>query len=116
MGTKDSRWIQRFNNFDKALSQLRAAVELTQQRPPSKSRAKVSHENGSDIDLTLCGGVDLTLNVIYNILNDLDDLMLSYTIDLSIFTEIENPAVVEHIERVGITFYQKGETAVQPSC
>jgi len=36
MSTEDIRWIQRFNHFIKALSQLKEAVELAQQRPLSK--------------------------------------------------------------------------------
>lgn len=35
MTTQDIRWIQRFNNFNRALSRLKAAVELAQQRPLS---------------------------------------------------------------------------------
>ena len=35
MSTHDIRWIQRFNNFGKAFSQLEAAVSLAQQRPLS---------------------------------------------------------------------------------
>jgi predicted nucleotidyltransferase len=73
------------------------------------SRAKGNYKNGSDIDLTLRGGADLTLNVIYRILDDLDELLLPYTIDLSIFNDISDPDVIEHIQRVGVTFYQKGE-------
>jgi nucleotidyltransferase substrate binding protein (TIGR01987 family) len=33
---QDIRWIQRFNHFTKALSQLQEAVELAQKRPLSK--------------------------------------------------------------------------------
>lgn len=69
------------------------------------SRAKGNYKNGSDIDLTLCGGADLTLNLLYKILNDLDDLLLPFTIDLSIFTQISDPAVSDHIRRVGVVFY-----------
>ena len=76
------------------------------------SRAKGNYKNGSDIDLTLHGDVDLTLNVIYRNLDDLDDLFLPHTIDLSIFNDITDPDVLEQIERVGINFYQKGATAV----
>jgi uncharacterized protein len=72
------------------------------------SRAKGNYKNGSDIDLTL-HGVDLNLNVIYKILDDLDELLLPYTIDLSIFNKIDDPDVIEHIQRVGITFYDKGK-------
>jgi uncharacterized protein len=73
------------------------------------SRAKGNYKNGSDIDLTLRGGSDLTLNVLYKIMDELDDLLLPYTIDLSIFSNIGNPDVIEHIQRVGVTFYDKSE-------
>lgn len=36
MSEQDIRWIQRFNHYARALSQLREAVELAQQRPLSK--------------------------------------------------------------------------------
>ncbi len=75
------------------------------------SRAKGNYKRGSDIDLTLRGGRDLTLNVLHKILADLDDLLLPYTIDLSIFDDIGEPAVVEHIQRVGVSFYEKAEPA-----
>ncbi len=73
------------------------------------SRAKGNYKNGSDIDLTLRGGADLTLNLLYKIMEELDDLLLPYTIDLSIFDDIHDPDVIEHIQRVGVTFYEKGE-------
>lgn len=70
------------------------------------SRAKGDYKNGSDIDLTLFGGKDLTLRVQYKIMAELDDLLLPYTIDLSIFRKLGDPDVVEHIERVGALFYE----------
>ena len=79
------------------------------------SRAKGNFNNGSDIDLTLRGGADLTLNVIYKILNGLDELLLPYTIDLSIFDHITDPDMIEHIQRVGVTFYEKGKTVLEPA-
>jgi nucleotidyltransferase substrate binding protein (TIGR01987 family) len=36
MTIQDTRWIQRFNHFSKALSQLREAVALAKKRPLSK--------------------------------------------------------------------------------
>ena len=71
------------------------------------SRAKGTYKSGSDIDLTLCGGDDLTLNVLCKIANDLDDLFLPYTIDLSIFHDISDPEVIGHIQRVGVTVYEE---------
>ena len=71
------------------------------------SRAKGTYTNGSDIDLTLRGSAGLTLHVLYEILNDLDELLLPYTIDLSVFDQIDDPDLIEHIQRVGVAFYDK---------
>ncbi|MDI6780679.1 MAG: nucleotidyltransferase domain-containing protein [bacterium] len=79
------------------------------------SRAKGNYKNGSDIDLTLRGGADLTLRVLYKIMDELDDLLLPYPIDLSIFNNISDRDVVEHIQRVGVTFYEKGKTVLEPA-
>ncbi|GHT72537.1 hypothetical protein FACS189456_1300 [Bacteroidia bacterium] len=38
---------------------------------------------------------------------EIDDLLLPYMIDLSIFHQIRNPDLVEHIERVGKKLYRK---------
>lgn len=75
------------------------------------SRAKGTARTGSDIDLTLVGGEDLTLKVLYRIMDEIDDLLLPYTFDLSIYAQINNRALREHIERVGVTFYEKGKAA-----
>ena len=70
------------------------------------SRAKGNYRNGSDIDLTLLGE-ELDLTTLLRIETELDDLLLPYKIDLSIFHKIENPDLVEHIERVGKLFGHK---------
>jgi predicted nucleotidyltransferase len=69
------------------------------------SRAKGNYRQGSDIDLTLFGE-NLDQMIVGNIAMQLDDLMLPYTFDLSIFQQIENIELVEHIQRVGIEFYE----------
>jgi uncharacterized protein len=78
------------------------------------SRAMGNYKNGSDIDLTLRGGDDLTLRVLYRIMDDLDDLLLPYTIDLSILGDIGDPDVVDHIRRVGVVFYEKSASVAEP--
>jgi len=75
------------------------------------SRAKGNYKNGSDIDLTLHGGADLTPNILYKILSDIDDLLLPYTVDLSIYRTLNDPDFIDHIQRVGVTFYDK-DTAI----
>lgn len=69
------------------------------------SRAKGNYRNSSDIDLTL-KGENLNLSLLFKIETQLDDLLLPYRIDLSIFHKIENKDLIEHIERVGIIFYE----------
>jgi predicted nucleotidyltransferase len=70
------------------------------------SRAKDTYKTGSDIDLTLFG-TTLTTNQLLQIMDALDDLLLPYTIDLSIFAQLNHPELKEHIERVGKVFYDK---------
>ncbi|HIJ77758.1 MAG: nucleotidyltransferase domain-containing protein [Desulfobulbaceae bacterium] len=70
------------------------------------SRAKESHRAGSDIDLTLKGS-ELNLQTINKISRELDDLLLPYSFDLSIYNQIENQDLLDHIKRVGKVFYRK---------
>jgi len=76
------------------------------------SRAKGNYKNGSDIDLTLQGNKDLTFDVLLKIMNDLDELLLPYTIDLSIFNDITDGEVIEHIQHAGMVFYEKGKKSL----
>ena len=70
------------------------------------SRAKGDFQPGSDIDLTLKGEV-LTLKDIAEIKTTLDDLLLPYLFDISIFEHIDNPDLLEHIQRAGISIYKR---------
>lgn len=72
------------------------------------SRAKGNFKPGSDIDLTLYGS-GLTHALLLDLLVELDDLLLPWMIDLSLFASLNHPALQEHIERVGKVFYQRGE-------
>ncbi|HBI22347.1 MAG TPA: hypothetical protein DDY37_07190 [Legionella sp.] len=68
------------------------------------SRAKGNYRNGSDIDITLLGE-SLTYEQLNRIETQLDDLMLVYSIDLSLFKYIDAPDLIEHINRVGQVLY-----------
>ena len=70
------------------------------------SRAKGNYKRGSDIDLTL-KGAELTFRELLRLMDALDDLLLPYMIDLSLYAHIDNPALREHIDRVGLVFYQR---------
>jgi predicted nucleotidyltransferase len=70
------------------------------------SRAKGNFRPGSDIDLAL-HGESLTPGQLRNIAEALDDLLLPYMIDLSIFEQLDHAELRSHIERVGQPFYTK---------
>lgn len=69
------------------------------------SRAKGTYLRGSDIDLTLKG--DLSLSELHALELAIDDLLLPYELDLSVYKLINNQDLLDHIERVGKLFYQR---------
>lgn len=70
------------------------------------SRAMNRYRPGSDIDLTLTGP-QMTYRIMTHIEDEIDDLLLPYMFDISILSQISNPDVVDHIQRVGIPFYER---------
>lgn len=68
------------------------------------SRAKGTYRSASDIDITLVGK-NLNLTIQQSVENQLDDLLLPYKFDVSIFHQIENKDLIQHIERVGKTIF-----------
>lgn len=70
------------------------------------SRAMGTYKTGSDIDLTLYGAT-LTMQNLAAISSELDDLLLPYTMDLSLFAMLNNADLREHIGRVGKVFYAR---------
>lgn len=70
------------------------------------SRSKGNFRPASDIDLTLIGSeVDHT--ELSKIENAIDDLLLPYKVDISIFHQIDNPDFIDHIKRAGKVFYER---------
>ncbi len=68
------------------------------------SRAIGTNRPGSDLDLALLGTVDL--EALNRVRNELDDLNLPYTFDVSIYNQIDNPDLIDHIKRVGAIFFE----------
>lgn len=64
------------------------------------SRAKGNYREGSDIDLTLKG--NLSYRNLVEISVELDNLNLPWRIDLSLYRQIQNKELREHIDRVGV--------------
>ncbi|MEB2783262.1 nucleotidyltransferase domain-containing protein [Algoriphagus persicinus] len=72
------------------------------------SRANKTFRNGSDIDLSVFAE-KLTLNELFEVEQELDDLLLPWKIDLSLFHQIEDKELLDHIKRIGIKFYNRGK-------
>ena len=72
------------------------------------SRAKGNFKIGSDIDLTIKGN-HLNISLVYKIEQELDDLYLPYSFDISIYNHIDNNDLKDHIKRIGKVFYQNIE-------
>ncbi|HEK22183.1 MAG: hypothetical protein C0154_14190 [Mucilaginibacter sp.] len=68
------------------------------------SRAKGTYKPHSDIDITL-SGEELNLAQLSHIVTMLDDLLLPYQFDVSIYHQIDNVELLDHIKRVGIQLF-----------
>jgi predicted nucleotidyltransferase len=73
------------------------------------SRAKGCARPNSDIDLALYGDLD-DLQA-ESIAHELDELPTPYLFDVKAVTHIVNPALLEHIERVGLELYAADGTS-----
>lgn len=94
---------------DDAIARIRAVLARYPQVDKALiygSRAMGTDRTGSDIDLALFGK-HIDLQLVNRISNDLDDLMLPWMFDLTIFHHIDNPDLIDHINRVGKVFYQR---------
>jgi len=67
------------------------------------SRATGKQKAASDIDLCI-EGAQLSLADLHSFENRIDDLFLPWKVDLSLKHQIDNPALIQHIENVGIGF------------
>ena len=69
------------------------------------SRAKGNYRDGSDIDLAALGtGLDYAQ--LLQILAEIDNLDLLYSVDLLDYYKTLNTPIGDHINRVGQVFYQ----------
>jgi predicted nucleotidyltransferase len=75
------------------------------------SRAKGNYRDNSDIDLVIKGG-PINLTTLQEIEYKLEDLFLPYSIDLILYNSINNSDLINHINRVGVTFYKKEKNTI----
>ena len=70
------------------------------------SRAKGNFRPGSDIDLAIMNS-NLGTTTLRKANSDFEESTLPYRVDLVDYHTITHPSLKEHIDRVGILFYQR---------
>lgn len=70
------------------------------------SRAKGNFHPRSDIDLVVFGD-NIDRFLISQLLLDLDDSNLPYSVDLQNYSDLKNRALIEHIDRVGVPIFKQ---------
>jgi len=71
------------------------------------SRAKGTNKPFSDVDITLIGS-NLLVSDLSDTINAIDDLLLPFLFDVSIFHKLKNQDLIDHINRRGIVVYERG--------
>ena len=70
------------------------------------SRAKGNYKPFSDVDITLVGD-ELTHEDLNRVILAIDDLLLPYQFDISLFHILKNAELIDHINRRGIVIYER---------
>jgi predicted nucleotidyltransferase len=69
------------------------------------SRALSTQRPGSDLDLAVEGAA-INLALFHSIQEDYEKLYLPWRLDLVSYSDLDNAALKEHIDRVGIEIYR----------
>jgi len=69
------------------------------------SRARGDHKKTSDIDLTMIGE-NLNSSTLAQVESAIDDLLLPYKVDISLFKDIDNVNLIHNINTQGVVFYE----------
>lgn len=71
------------------------------------SRAKGNFREGSDIDMTIKGTSDFSREDLLKINNAFYESELPYLVDISDYSKLQNPDLIDHIDRVGKILYRR---------
>ena len=69
------------------------------------SRAMGTFRDNSDIDITLFTQGTERSNLLFEVMGALDELELIYGFDISLYNDIDNTNLTDHIQRVGVELY-----------
>lgn len=89
-----------------ALRTILASIPEVEEAIIYGSRARGTNRIASDIDITLKGNA-LTYLQLAILDAKIDDLYLPYFVDLSLFSMLKNPDLLESIDREGKVLYRK---------
>lgn len=92
-----------------AIKDIRAVLDansLVERAVLYGSRALGTHKPGSDIDIALFGP-GLNHHELTVLMHDLDELLLPWSFDLSLFDHISHENVRDHILRVGVELFRR---------
>jgi predicted nucleotidyltransferase len=70
------------------------------------SRAKGNFSDRSDVDMVICNS-NINRHILGSILTDINNSNFPYTIDIQLLENIKSNSLLEHINRIGQTFYKK---------
>ena len=70
------------------------------------SRAKGTFKPFSDVDITLVGS-GLSTNDLADIINAIDDLLLPYMFDISLYHKLRSQELLDHISRRGVVIFSR---------
>ena len=73
------------------------------------SRAMGNFREGSDIDMTLVGDKPIDYDTVLKLYGMFDDSDLPYLVDISDFSSLKNPDLIDHINRRGKVLYERTE-------
>ena len=74
------------------------------------SRAKGNYREGSDIDLVIMNDIDF--NELSIIIDEIEESIIPYLIDISIYNMLNSENLKEHINRVGKVFYTRESSSI----
>ena len=104
----------RYGLSDSALEQVTEAIRQFDQIVAVVlfgSRAKGNYKPGSDIDLAV-NGDRVSPRIVAQLADCLnEETPLPYFFDVVHYETLDNQALVDHIDRVGIVIYSAGQTA-----
>ena len=106
------------NPYGLSTAILESIVSVFQRHPEIEqvklygSRAKGTYHERSDIDLVVYGHA-INRHLLASLLMEFDESNIPYHVDLQHYEQVKNPALKDHMDRVGKTIFGQAKVARQ---